>query len=161
MGGMLPLFFPAFLRAGEMTTPDEGGYDPAVHLSFGDVVIDDPLQPSFVRLTLKQSKTDPFRKGVDLYVGRTGSNHCPVAAPLSCIHCRGSTAGRPLTRKHFVELVQAALAQTESGNTAAIVSATTAAAKGIEECHQDLGQMGESGILTICSPPEGAAYWLC
>ena len=59
-----------------MTTPDEGGYDPAVHLSFGDVAIDDPRQPSFVRLTLKQSKTDG-------HSCRTGSDLCPVAALLS------------------------------------------------------------------------------
>ena len=115
------LCFFAFLRAGEMTTPDEGSYDPAVHLSFWDMAIDDPRQPSFVRLTPKQSKTDPFRKGVDLYVGRTGSDLCPGAALLSYmyLHCRGSTAGplflfasgRPLTRKRFVELVRAALPQ--------------------------------------------------
>ena len=31
----------AFLRAGEMTTPDEG-YNPAVHLSYAGVALDDP-----------------------------------------------------------------------------------------------------------------------
>ena len=36
------LCFFAFLRAGEMTTPDEGGYDPAVHLSYADIALDDP-----------------------------------------------------------------------------------------------------------------------
>ena len=141
------LCFFAFLRAGEMTTPDKGGYDPAVHLSFEDVAIDDPQRPSFVRLTLKQSKTDPFRKGVDLYVGRTGSDLSPVAALLSYLLCRGSTAGplfvfasgRPLTRKRFVELVRAALARTEvdqrkyCGHSFRIGVATTAAAKGVED----------------------------
>ena len=34
------LCFFAFLRAGEMTTPDEGGYDAGVHLSFGDIALD-------------------------------------------------------------------------------------------------------------------------
>ena len=50
------------LRIGELTTPDDGSYDPSVHLSFGDVAVDDPGCPAFVRVTIKQSKTDPFVK---------------------------------------------------------------------------------------------------
>ena len=38
MGGLLSLFF-AFLRAGEMTTPDEGGYGPAEYLSYADIAL--------------------------------------------------------------------------------------------------------------------------
>ena len=56
-----------------MKTPDEGGYDSTVHLSYADVALDDPRKPSFLRITIKQSKTDPFRKGMNLYVGRTGT----------------------------------------------------------------------------------------
>ena len=46
-----PCFF-AFLRAGEMTTPDEGGYDPSVHLSYKDT-IDDPRRPSLIRVSIR------------------------------------------------------------------------------------------------------------
>ena len=141
------LCFFAFLRAGEMTTPDEGGYDPSVHLSYKDIAIDDPRRPSFIRVTIKQSKTDPFRKGVDLYVGRTNSDLCPVAALLSYLQCRGAvpgplflfTSGRSLTRKRFVELVREALARTDvdqrkyCGHSFRIGAATTAAARGIED----------------------------
>ena len=84
------LCFFAFLRVGEMTTPDGGGYDPSVHLSYKDIAIDDPWRPSFIRVSIKQSKTDPFRKGVCLYVGRTNSDLCPVAALLSYLQCRGA-----------------------------------------------------------------------
>ena len=76
-----------------MTTPDDGSYDSAVHLSFGDVAIDDPCRPTFLRVTIKQSKTDPFRKGVDLFIGRTGGDLCPVAAILSYMACRGAQPG--------------------------------------------------------------------
>ena len=31
-----------------------------------DVAIDDPRRPAFIRMSIKQSKTDLFRKGVDL-----------------------------------------------------------------------------------------------
>ena len=141
------LCFFAFLRAGEMTTPDEGGYDPGVHLSYGDVALDDPRQPSFVRISIKQSKTDPFRRGVQLFVGRTGSDLCPVGALLSYLQCRGSapgplfvfTSGQYLSRKRFVELVRAALARTEldqqkyCGHSFRIGAASTAASKGIED----------------------------
>ena len=141
------LAFFGFLRAGEMTTPDDEGYDSGAHLSFGDIAVDDPSCPSFLRIRIKQSKTDPFRKGVDLFLGRTGSDICPVAALLGYLACRGSRPGplfifadgRLLTRKRFVDLVRAALAsagvdqQNYCGHSFRIGAATTAAAKGIED----------------------------
>ena len=144
MGGMLPLFF-RLSQGGRNDDARRGRLRSGSSFKFRGR--GDPRQPSFVRLTLKQSKTDPFRKGVDLYVGRTGSDLCPVAALLSYLHCRGSTAGplflfasgRPLTRKRFVELVRAALAQTDvdqrkyCGHSFRIGAATTAAANGIED----------------------------
>ena len=100
-----------------------------------------------MRVRIKQSKTDPFRKGVDLFLGRTGSDICPVAALLSYLACRGPRPGplfifadgRLLTRRRFVELVRAALASAGvdqrhySGHSFRIGAATTAAAKGIED----------------------------
>ena len=50
-----------FLHAGELTVSDEG-YDPSVHLN-SDLAIDDPRRQSFLQVTIKQSKTDPFRGG--------------------------------------------------------------------------------------------------
>ena len=141
------LAFFGFLRIGELTSPDDGEYDPGAHLSFSDIAIDNQSRPSFLKVRIKQSKTDPFRKGVDLFVGRTGSDVCPVAALLSYLACRGSgpgplfvfADGRFLTRKKFVELVRAALAaagvdQTKyCGHSFRIGAATTAATKGIED----------------------------
>ena len=74
--------FFAFLRVGEMTVPSDNTYDPSVHLGIGDIAVDDPQMPSMVRIRIKQSKTDPFRKGIYLFVGRTASGLCPVAALL-------------------------------------------------------------------------------
>ena len=76
-----------------MTIPDEGRYDPAVHLSYADIALDDPRKPSFLRITIKQSKTEPFRKAMNLYIGRTGTDLCPVAAVLSYLTHRGSASG--------------------------------------------------------------------
>ena len=65
------LCFFAFLRVGEMTTPDVKSYDPGVHLCLSDVAVDSARNPSFVRVSIKQSKTDPFWRGICLFVGRT------------------------------------------------------------------------------------------
>ncbi len=89
------LGFFAFLRVGEMTVPSDSGYDPSVHLSVGEVAIDHPRVPSMARICIKQSKTDPFRKGISLFVGRTASALCPVAALLGYLQVRGTD------RAHF------------------------------------------------------------
>ena len=111
------LGFFGFLRAGEFTVPDDKSYDPTCHLSFGDVAVDSQIKPQVVRITVKQSKTDPFRKGIDIYIGRTGNDLCPVAALLSYLAERGSIKGpffrfqdgRPLTRQRLVDGIRKAL----------------------------------------------------
>ena len=74
--------FLGFLRAGKITVANDSSYDPTVHLSLGDIALDNNRRPFLVRVTIKQSKTDPFRKGVGIFVGRTESDICPVAALL-------------------------------------------------------------------------------
>ena len=61
------LCFFAFLRAGEMTVPGDDSYDPSVHLSIKDISVDDPKNPSMMCIKIKQSKTDPFRRGMFIY----------------------------------------------------------------------------------------------
>ena len=87
------LCFLCFLHAGEMTVPGDSEYDPHTHLSLSDIAVDDSKHPSLLRVTIKQSKTDPFRKGVDIFIGRTGTDLCPVAALLSYLSVRGSSLG--------------------------------------------------------------------
>ena len=138
--------FFAFLRVGELTVPSDSGYDPDVHLSLHDVAVDNPRVPSTVRIRIKQSKTDPFRKGIDLFVGRT-SSLCPVSALLQYLHTRGTSPGplfqyrdgRPLTRARFAAEVRDALGKAGIDQSKycthsfRIGAATTAAAKGIED----------------------------
>ena len=130
-----------------MSVPSDQAYDPAVHLSMGDVAVDDSRNPSTLQIKIKQSKTDPFRRGVDLFVGRTGLDLCPVAALLSYLSVRGSQPGplflfedgRFLTRGRFVDAVRTALnsagvdQQKYCGHSFRIGAATTAAARGIED----------------------------
>ena len=95
-----------------------------------------------LKIRLKSSKTDPFREGCDVFVGRTDFPLCPVAAMLAYLSYRCSSPsplfkfsdGKPLTHSNFVEAVRKAL------DTAGIDSsqysfrsgaATTAAKQGI------------------------------
>ena len=69
-------YFFTFLRAGELTVPSNKDCDPSVHLSVQDIATDDSKHLSVLRLTVKQPKMDPFCKGVELVVGKTGSSLC-------------------------------------------------------------------------------------
>ena len=125
---------------GEMTAPQLGAFDPDVHLGFADVAVDDIVNPSFIRVAIKQSKTDPFRRGVQLFIGRTRTDLCSVAAMLSYLDVRGPgpgplfkfVDGTGLTRSRFVARVREALRY--NGHSFRIGAATTAAARGIEDC---------------------------
>lgn len=141
------LCFFAFLRAGEMTVPNDESYDASVHLSIQDISVDNSSNPSIVRVRIKQSKTDPFRKGIDLYVGKTGSPLCPVSAMMNYLCARGMSPGplfhfedgKVLSRQRFVDAVRDGLHKAgidESkycGHSFRIGAATTAAEKGIED----------------------------
>ena len=142
------LGFLGFLRAREMTVPSNGTYDASVHLSVADIAVDNSKFPSVVMVTIKASKTDPFRKGVNLYLGKTGASTCPVEAIRSYLCMRGTSYGplfrfadkRLLTWQQFVEalrdkLKQANIAQDQyCGHSLRIGAATTAAARGMEDC---------------------------
>ena len=79
--------FFGFLRSGEFVV--NGPFNPMRHLSALTVVVDSWTSPSVVGLRLKQSKTDPFRQGVAIYMGRTDTDLFPVGALLSHLACRG------------------------------------------------------------------------
>ena len=91
------LCFFAFLQVGEMTSPGDGAFDPARHLGVDDIAVDCARTPQVLRVTIKQSKTDPFRKGVELFIGRVASPLCPVAAMMDYLCTRGMATG-PLFR---------------------------------------------------------------
>ena len=65
-----------------MVTKDDE-YDETVHLSYGDVKVDITVNPSYLEVRIKASKTEPFRKGVTVYLSRTNSDLCPVSAILA------------------------------------------------------------------------------
>ena len=68
--------FFGFLRAGEFTVPSPRSYDASVHLSLSDLAVDSHTTPSMIRLRIKQSKTDPCRRGWPFFYLGGGSNVC-------------------------------------------------------------------------------------
>lgn len=93
--------FFGFLRAGEVVVPSDSSFDPSIHLTVADVSVDSHTSPSYLAVRIKASKTDPFRQGVTIYLGRTNYRICPVAAVLSYLakggqrwaHCLHSMMG--------------------------------------------------------------------
>ena len=81
--------FFGFFRADEITTPSDRAFSPSDHLTFSDVAVDCVKGPTVLRIRLKRSKTDPFCRGIDVYIGRTNNKLCPVAAMMAYLSVRG------------------------------------------------------------------------
>ena len=113
------LAFFGFLRVSEFTVPADNQYDESCHLSFNSVSVDNRDNPQQLRISIKHSKTDPFRKGVDIFLGTTGDNICPVKGILPYLAMRGNHKGplfvfqdgRSLTRQRFSSALDGLLKQ--------------------------------------------------
>ena len=73
--------------------------DPAIHLSWGDVAVDDLANPTIIRFFLKRSKGDHFGTGVEVFVGKTGKPVYPVTAVLAYLPSRGDAPGRSILQR--------------------------------------------------------------
>ena len=141
--------FFGFLRCGEFTVPTQATYDPEAHLSLSDIALDSKHSPSVIQVTIKQSKTDPFRQGVQLCLGKTDKEICPVNAILPYLAIRGANPGplfimqdgSHLTRQRFVSLITNALQlagiddKRYTTHSFRIGAATTAKDAGISDVH--------------------------
>ena len=83
----------SFLRAGEFTVRSQEVFDPSFSLTLGDIAVDQHNNPSIVRIRLKQSKTDPLRRGVNVFLGQTNADLCPVTAILAYVALRPQLEG--------------------------------------------------------------------
>ena len=136
------LGFFGFLRSGEFVAPAVGEFDPGQHLSFADISVDSSSNPRVLCIRIKQSKTDPFRQGVTIVLGRTDAQLCPMAAKLAYLALWGPGEGpllryedhRPPTRQRLVSALREAVFETGfqpscyAGHSFRIGAATTAAA---------------------------------
>jgi len=133
--------FFGFMRVSEFTVPSKTGYDKSCHLCLSDIAVDNRKNPRLLKVTLKESKTDPFRKGVHIYLGATDRTICPILGILPYLAARGNTPGPlfitedgyGLTRHTFAALLNSTLSKLHlasknySTHSFRIGAATTAA----------------------------------
>ena len=155
--------FFGFFRMGELTSPTVTSKGPVDCVYVGDVAVDDHSNPWLVRIHLRKSKTDQLGRGVDIYLGRTDEDLCPVAALLAYLAVRGMepgplfklSDGRFLTKQLFITRVRSALSalgydcSSYAGHSFRIGAATTAAECGIED-----------SLIKILGRWESSAYQL-
>lgn len=162
------LAFFGLLRCTEFTVHSQSSYDPAVHLSYSDVAVDDRDNPSVVVISIKQSKTDPLRKGNSITLGATQNTLCPVKALMPYLAKRGSHPGplficqnnRFLTqsvfRSHLMELLEELGLDKSCYNTHSfrIGAATSAEAAGLTESQiKTMGRWKTNTYRRYIKPP--------
>ena len=159
------LGFFGFLRAGEFTAvPNED----QIPLTPSDVRVDSRVHPTFLAVTLRASKTDPFGAGHTLYIGCTHSRICPVVAVLAYLAIRPTVPGplfvhmdgSALTRTDLVRAVQTALTDGGmdlsgyTGHSFRIGAASSAARAGLpDSLIQTLGRWRSSAFQRYIRTP--------
>ena len=137
-------------------------------LSPSDIQVDSRQDPTYVAITLRGSKTDPFGVGCTLIIGRTNSSICPVTALLAYLAIRPPSPGplfihddgSPLTRSGLVSAVCAALSGAGvdltryTGHSFRIGAATAAAQAGLPDSMiQTLGRWRSSAFQRYIRMP--------
>ena len=126
-----------------------------------------------VQITIKQSKTDPFRQGVQLYLGKTDTCLCPVKEMWAYLATRDAIPGplfklantQGLTRQEFsarlTRILTAAGVPVKGYTTHSfrIGAATTAKEAGVSDVHiQMLGRSKSDAYqLYVHTPKERLA----
>ena len=116
------------------------------HMTVDDLQADSLVNSSCFKVHIECSKTDPFRVGCDIYVGRGVGSVCPITALGSYLSLHGSAPrplfmfsdGRPLTQQQLLSSVQSILhgagySGSYSGHSFRIGAATTAAARRVPD----------------------------
>ena len=161
-----------FLRASEFTVPSLASFSPSYHLGVQDIAVDSPSAPSCMRLRIKGSTTDPFRKGAFIHIGLGRPPLCAVHSVLSYLTRRGDVPGplllfqngQPLSRALLMDWLRQILASANipgnfSSHSLRIGAATVAARNGVSDhLIQALGRWSSSAYqLYIRTPFESLA----
>ncbi len=132
------------MRAGEALSPEGVAFDKKAHLTWVDVQLEDARIPNWIRVRIKESKTDRSRAGAFATLHKTGLDICPVMVVLVFMGERAAGPGPffkdekgvSLTRREFVAEVKKVLTAKGipsagiSGHSFRIGSATAAALSG-------------------------------
>ena len=135
-----------FLRASEFTVPSANSFSPSDHLTLQDIALDSLSSPETLRVQIKVSKTDPFRKGTFIHIGLGNYLLCSIRAVVSYLSVRGDSpgplfklqSGQPLSRQLLTSwlrqiVASAGLPGNSSSHSSRIGAATVAARQGIPD----------------------------
>ena len=166
MWAAMTVCFFGFFRSGKITVPFAAAFNPTIHLSWGDVAVDNLANPSVIHFFLKWSKHDQFGTGVEVFIRKTGKPVCPVMAALAYLASCGDAPGpffkeshgKPLTK--FIQEVWSTLtsmgllANQFAGHSFRIGAATAAAQAGLEDSIiQALGCWSSAAFLLYIRMP--------
>ena len=135
-----------FLGTSEFTVPNLSSFSPSLHLSAQDIAVDSSSAPSSMRIQIKGSKTDPFRKGCFIHIGLGKYPLCAVHAMMTYLAARGDAPGplflfakgQPLTPTRLTDwlrqiMTSAWISGNFSSHSFRIGAATVAARRGIPD----------------------------
>ena len=78
------------LRAGEALAPERGKFDKKAHLGWEDMQLEDAASPKWIRLRIKESKSDRLREGAFVTQtwrsARPGVHGCQEGRPRSILY---------------------------------------------------------------------------
>lgn len=153
-----------FLRCGEFTVHSE--FDREINLCLGDIL----FKEDAVVLTLKTSKTDPFRLGVDIELFATAKDICPVSSLKRYLTIRKGPSkeddplfvlenGLPLNRNEFVKNLRSVLnligykAELFAGHSFRIGAATSIGTRVDDHMIQTLGRWNSQCYIRYIRTP--------
>ena len=140
----MTLAFFGFLRLGELTCNSK--FSPEIHLAPRDVrFFPHQGNPDYMKLGIEASKTDPFRFGDTITIGKTGLPLCPIWAMQKYLQVRDTSPGplfiysssKPRTKTALVSETRTLLSRSGlnsslyAGHSYRIGAATTAASVGL------------------------------
>ena len=156
-----------FLRASEFTVPSVNSFSPSVHLTLQDLALDCLSLPGTLRVQIKVSKTDPFRKGTFIHIDLGKYPLCAIRAVVSYLSVRGDIpgplfqlqSGQPLSRQLLPSwlrqiVASAGLPGNVSSHSFRIGAATVAARQGIpDHLIQALGRWANNAYQSFVVSP--------
>ena len=138
------LAFFGFPQASEFLS-NRNSFSPSCHL-MKDIAFDSLVTPSLLRVNIKVSKTDPFRHGTAIHIGRGHYPLCAIQVLATYLAAQGDgpgplfrfQSGQPLSRTVLTSWLREILATADvSGNFSShsfcIGAATVAAQQGIPD----------------------------
>lgn len=161
-----------FLRAAEFMVLNLASFSPSTHLGIYDISVDSPTAPTCLRIHIKVSKTDLFRKGCYIHIGQGRHPLCALQAMMAYLSQRANSPGplflksdgQPLYRTLLTDWLRPILSvEGVAGNYSChsfrIGAATVAARNGVpDHLIQALGRWSSNAYqLYIRTPSEALA----